>query len=100
MFADMCLTGDPGVVSLIPARLHTFVEVDHEMICTAILLLPLNHSRRVAVSYKRKYVHEVLVNVLVKLTQEKVWLGDLRRTDRPDMTIAVDWVVKHQTNQT
>ena len=28
-------------------------------------------SRRVVVSYKRKYVHEVLVNCLFKLAQEK-----------------------------
>ena len=28
-------------------------------------------SRRVVVSYKRMYVHEVLVNYLVKLAQEK-----------------------------
>ena len=28
-------------------------------------------------SYKRKYVHKVLVNCLFKLTQEKVWLGEL-----------------------
>ena len=27
--------------------------------------------------YKRKYVHEVLVNCLFKLAQEKVWLGEL-----------------------
>ena len=27
--------------------------------------LPLNHSRRVVVSYKRTYMHEVLVNCLV-----------------------------------
>ena len=39
--------------------------------------LLLNYSRRVAVSYKRKYVHEVLVNCLFKLAQEKVWLGEL-----------------------
>ena len=39
--------------------------------------LPLNHSRRVVVSYKRKYVHKVLVNCLLKLAQEKVWLGQL-----------------------
>ena len=39
--------------------------------------LPLNHSRRVVVSYERKYVHEVLVNCLFKLAQEKVWLGEL-----------------------
>ena len=61
----------------IPVRSHTFVEIDHEIISTAILLLPLNHSRRVVVSYKRKYVHEVLVNRLFKLAQEKVWLGEL-----------------------
>ena len=35
------------------------------------------HSRRVVVSYKQKYVHEVLVNCLFKLAQEKVWLGEL-----------------------
>ena len=33
--------------------------------------LPLIHSRSVVVSYKRKYVHEVLVNLLFKLAQEK-----------------------------
>ena len=38
---------------------------------------PLIHSRRVVVSYKRKYVHQVLVNGLFKLAQEKVWLGEL-----------------------
>ena len=30
--------------------------------------------RRAGVSYKQKYVHKVLVNGLVKLSQEKVWL--------------------------
>ena len=39
--------------------------------------LPLIHSRRVVVSYKRKYVHELLVNRLFKPAQEKVWLGEL-----------------------
>ena len=52
------------------------------------------HSRRVVVSYKRKYVHKLLVNCLFKLAQEKVWLGD------PAMTIAVDWDVKQQNKQT
>ena len=58
----MCLTSDSGVTSLIPAMSHTFVEID---------------SRRVVVSYKRKYVHKVLVNRLVKLAQKKVWSGKL-----------------------
>ena len=35
---DACLTADPGVASLIPARYHTFVEIDHEIISTVILL--------------------------------------------------------------
>ena len=33
--------------------------------------LPLNHSRRVVDSYKRKYVPKVLVNHLFKLAKEK-----------------------------
>ena len=36
---------------------------------------PSTDSRRVGVSHKRKYVHEVLVSCLVKLAQEKVWLS-------------------------
>ena len=50
------------------------MEIDHEIISTAILL-PSTDSRRVVVSYKQKYVHKVLVNRLDKLAQEKsvVW---------------------------
>ena len=68
----------------IPAWSHYFVEIDHEIISTAILL-PSADSRGVVVSYKRKYVHKVLVNRLVKLAQEKCVV---RRTDSPYMTIA------------
>ena len=35
---DASLTADPGVASLIPARLYTFLEIDHEIISTVILL--------------------------------------------------------------
>ena len=35
---DGSLTADPGVTSSIPARSHTFVEIDHEIISTVILL--------------------------------------------------------------
>ena len=35
---DVCLTADPGVVSSIPARSHTFLEIDHEIISMVILL--------------------------------------------------------------
>ena len=74
---DACLTADPGVASSIPVRSHTFMEIDHEMISTVICSLPLIYSRRVVVSYKRKYVHELLVNRLFKPAQEKMWLGEL-----------------------
>ena len=63
--ADACLTADPWVASLIPFRSHPFVEIDHEIISTAILL-PSPDLRRVVVSYKRKDVHEVMVNRLGK----------------------------------
>ena len=36
--ADASLTADPGVKSLIPARSHTFVEIDYEIISMVILL--------------------------------------------------------------
>ena len=75
---DACLTADPGVASSIPAGSHTVLL--WSLIMKLFLLsfsLQLNHSRRVVVSYKRKYVHEVLVNCLFKLAQEKVWLGEL-----------------------
>ena len=49
--ADMCLTADPGVVSLILALSHTFAKIDNEIIHTAILL-PSSDTRRVDVSYK------------------------------------------------
>ena len=35
---DASLTADPGVASSIPARSHTFVEIDNEIISTVILL--------------------------------------------------------------
>ena len=36
---DARLTADPGVASSILARSHTFLEIDHEIISTVILLL-------------------------------------------------------------
>ena len=71
--ADTCLTAYPGVANSISARSHTFVEIDHEIISTAILL-PSADSRRAVVSYDRA---NVCVYSLVKLAYEKVWLGEL-----------------------
>ena len=71
--ADTCPTADPGVASPIPARSHSFVEIDHEIIYMAILLTSAD-LRRDVVSYKRKYVHEVLFNCLLC---QACWLGEL-----------------------
>ena len=73
---DTCLTADPRAANLIASLSDTFVRIDHEIIYTTILL-PSADARRVVVSYKQKYVHEILVNHLVKRVQEKVWLGEL-----------------------
>ena len=35
---DASLTADPGVASSIPARFHSWLEIDHEIISTAIIL--------------------------------------------------------------
>ena len=53
-------TEDPWFASSIRTRSHTFAEIDHELISTAILL-PFADLRMVVVSYKRKYVHKELV---------------------------------------
>ena len=41
---------------------HDFVEIDHEIIST-VITYPSADPRRVVVSYKRKYVHGVLVRL-------------------------------------
>ena len=69
LIADTFLTADTGFQCSIPALSHTFGEIDHGIISMAILL-PSACSRKVVVSYKRNYVHEVLVNCLVKLAEE------------------------------
>ena len=38
LVSDASLTADPGAESLIPARSHTFVEIDNEIISTVIVL--------------------------------------------------------------
>ena len=76
MTTDACLSADPGKASLISLRSHSFVEIDHKIFSMAILLLS-TVSRRVVVSYKHKYMHEVLVKGLVKPAQKKVWVGEL-----------------------
>ena len=43
---DASLTADPGVASSIPTRSHTFVEIDHEIISTVILLPSAESSKK------------------------------------------------------
>ena len=47
------------------------MEIDREILIFTAILIPSAESRRIVVSYKQKNVHEVLVNHLVKLAQEK-----------------------------
>ena len=73
----MCLPAYSGVASSIPARSRTFMKIDYGIILRSFSFLPLMHLRRVVVNYKRKDVHELLVNCLFKLAQEKVWVCEL-----------------------
>ena len=57
--ANACLTADPGVASSIPAQYHTFVEIDHEIISTVILLLPLIYSRRAVCQLQAKVCAQI-----------------------------------------
>ena len=77
---DACLTADPGVASSIPARSHTFVEIDHEIISTVILLPSADLFKKVCCQLQTKVCAQItclLVNRLFKPAQEKVWLSEL-----------------------
>ena len=51
-----CLTADPGVRSLILARSNTFVEIDHEIISTIILLPSLIQEGLMSTTSKCMYI--------------------------------------------
>ena len=68
----------------------------HELLVNCLFKLAQEKVVRWTDLHKRKYVHELLVNCLFKLAQEKV----VRWTDLHAMTIAVDWDVKQQNKQT
>ena len=69
---DASLTADPRAGRSISAWSHTFVEIDYEII-TTVILLPLNHSRRIVVSYKTKY----WLTACSSLPRKKAWLDEL-----------------------
>ena len=68
---NVSVTADPGVVSSIAARSHTFVDNDQEIIYTVLLLPSAESFKKGCCKYM--YVQEVLVSCLFKLAQEKVW---------------------------
>ena len=69
---DASLIADPVVASSIPARSHTFVTIDHEIISTVILLPSAGSLKKGCCQLQAKVcMHEVLVNPLFKLAQEK-----------------------------
>ena len=68
------LTRKSGVLGSIPGLQHTSVS-------------PSAFSRRAVVSYRRKNVHEVLVNRLGGLSLPRKSV--VRLTDHPDMTLDV-----------
>ena len=79
---DACLTADPGVAdpgvaSSIPARSHTFVEIDHEIISSVILLPSADLFKKGCCQLQAKVCAQLLVNRLFKPAQEKVWLSEL-----------------------
>ena len=90
-----CLTADPGVASLVPAWSHTFAEIDHEIISTAILF-PSADWKSVDVSHKLKVCGQITG---YPLSQAYPGKNVVRWTDCPDMIIAVDWDVKNQIKQ-
>ena len=70
------------------------MEIDHEIIPTVIFLPSAESFKKAVVSYKRMYVHEVMINRLSQV-RNVVW-----EIDPPVMTIAVDWDVKQQNKHT
>ena len=65
---DASLTADPWVASAIPARSHTFVEIDREIL-SRVILLPSTESFKKGLCQLQA---KVLVNCLFKLAQEKM----------------------------
>ena len=70
---DANLTADLGVTNSIPAQCLTFVEIDHELISTVILIPSAESFKKGCCQLQA----EVCAQSLFKLAKEKVWLGEL-----------------------
>ena len=84
---DVCLTAVTAALSLIPARFHTFVKIDHEIISTVILLPSVD-------SFKKGCSQLQAESMCMKY-----WLTACSSLPRKGMIIAVDWDIKHQTKK-
>ena len=71
LVTDAKLTADPGVASSIPAPSHTFVEIDHEIFSTVILLPSAESFMKGCCQLQAKVCARLLINCLFKLAQEK-----------------------------
>ena len=75
---DASLTADPGVVSSIPARPHTFVEIDHEIIYTIILLPSAESFKKDCGQLQAKVCAQSTgFTAGSSFPRKKVWLGEL-----------------------
>ena len=63
---DACLTADPGVASSILAWSHTFVEVDHEIISTVILLPSADSFKKGCCQLQAKVCARIIGKPLVQ----------------------------------
>ena len=73
---DGSLTADPGVASLIPARSHTFVGIDYEIISTVILLPSIESFKKLSVT-SESMCTKYWLTACSSLPRKKVWLGEL-----------------------
>ena len=94
---DACLTADPGVARRSqPIPLLTFVEIDHKIISKVILLPSADSFKKGCCQLQAKVCAQSIGYPLVQACPGKKMV---RCTDRPDMTIAVDWDLKQQIKQ-
>ena len=84
------------VASSIPVRSHTFVEIDHEIISTVILLPSADSFKKGCCQLQAKVCARITGYPLVQACPGK---SVVRWTDRPAMTIAVD-LERKATKQT
>ena len=68
---DASLTADQGVTSLIPAQSHTFMEIDHEIISTIILLPSAESFKKVCCQLQVKVCAQSTCLLIVQACQGK-----------------------------